>query len=84
MPFQRVLRKIRSNPVLKQEPTETIDQSEPTINVPKTATTPTFPRRVPSTPLFVKNDNLMLSDPRYGREINDLIKLIEVMLDDSL
>jgi hypothetical protein len=84
MPFQRVLCKFRSTPVLKQGPTEVIDQSEPAINVPKTATTPTFPRRMPSTPLFVRNDNLMLSDSRYGREIDDLIKLIEVMLDDSL
>jgi len=84
MPFQRVLRKFKSTPILKQEPIDVIDQSEPTIVVPKSANTPTFPRRTPSIPLFLKRDNLVFSDTRYGRELDDLIKLIEVMLDDSL
>ena len=84
MPFQRVLRKFKSTPVLKQEPTETTEQLEPIINIPKPAMTPTFPHRVPSTPLFVKRDNLMFSDSRYGQEVDDLISLIEVMLEESL
>ena len=84
MPFQCVLRKFKSTPVLKQEPTEVIEQSESIINVPRAAETPTFPRRVPSTPLFVKRDNLMFSDSRYSQEIDDLINLIEVMLEESL
>jgi hypothetical protein len=84
MPFQCVIRKFKSTPVLKQEPTEEIERSEPITNVPKPNQTPTFPRRVPSTPLFVKRNNLMLSDSRYGQEIDDLISLIDVMLDDSL
>ena len=84
MLFQRVICKFKSTPILKQEPTEVIGRSEPIINVPKPNQTPTFPRCVPSTPLFVKRDNLMLSDSRYGQEIDDLISLIDVMLDDSL
>ena len=84
MPFQHVIRKFKSTPVLKQEPTKVIERSEPIINISKPNKTPTFPRRVPSTPLFVKRDNLMLSDSRYSQEINDLISLIDVMLEDSL
>ena len=84
MPFQRVLRKFKSTPVLKQEPSEIAEQLEPEVIVPKANETPTFPRRIPSIPLFVKRDNLMLSDSRYGREIDELINLIEVMLEDSL
>ena len=84
MPFQRVVRKFKSTPILKREPTKEIERSEPIINVPKPNQTPTFPCRVPSTPLFVKRDNLMLSDSRYGQEINNLISLIDVMLEDSL
>jgi hypothetical protein len=84
MPFQRVIRKFKSTPVLKQEPTKVIERSESIINVPKPNKTPTFPCRIPSTPLFVKHDNLMLSDSQYGQEIDDLISLIDVMLEDSL
>jgi hypothetical protein len=40
--------------------------------------------RQPLQVLFVKRDNLMLSDSRYGQEIDDLISLIDVMLEDSL
>jgi hypothetical protein len=84
MPFQRVIRKFKSSPILKQEPTKVTKRSELIINVPKPNQTPTFPRRVPSTPLFVKRDNLMLSDSRYGQEIDNLISLIDVMMEDSL
>ena len=84
MPFQRVIRKFKPTPVLKQEPPEVTERLEPIINVLRPARTPMFPRRVPSTLLFLKRDNLMLSDSRYGQEIDNLISLIEVMLEESL
>jgi len=84
MPFQRVLRKFKSTPILKQEPAETIERSEPIIDAPKPHETPTFPRRIPSIPLFLKRNHPVLTDERYEQEVDDLISLIDVMLDDSL
>jgi len=80
MSFQRVIRKFKSVPTLKTSPSVQILTIEP----PKPASTPTFPRRVPSIPLCLKRNNPMLTDEQYEREINNLINLIDVMLDDSL
>ena len=74
MPFQRVLRRFISSPVIQ------ISTPPP----PKTADTPTFPRRIPSIPLFLKHDDPMITDTRYVKEIDDLINLVDVMLSDSL
>jgi hypothetical protein len=54
------------------------------IEPPKPASTPMFPHRVPSIPLFLKYNDPVLMDKRYEQEINDLISLIDVMLDNSL
>ena len=80
MPFQCVIRKFKSTPTLKTSPSIQILTIEP----PKPASTPTFPRRVPSIPLFLKRNNPVLTDKQYEREIDSLISLIDVMLDDSL
>jgi len=80
MPFQRVIRKFKSTPTLKMSPSIQILMIEP----PKPASTPTFPCRVPSIPLFLKRNDPVLTDKRYEREIDNLISLIDVMLDDSL
>jgi hypothetical protein len=74
MPFQCVLRRFKSSPAI-----QTLS-----IEPPKPVSTPTFPRRVPSIPLFLKHDNPLLTDSRYIREVNDLINLIDLMLEDSL
>jgi len=55
-----------------------------TIEPPKPASTPTFPRCMPSIPLFLKRNDPMLTDKQYEQEIDDLINLIDVMLDNSL
>jgi len=55
-----------------------------TIEPLKPASTPMFPRRVPSIPLFLKCNDPVLTDKRYEREIDNLINLINMMLDDSL
>ncbi len=73
MPFQRVLRRFKSSPALQ------ISTPPP----PKPADTPTFPRRIPSIPLFYKHDDPMITDTRYVKEIDDLINLVDVMLADS-
>jgi hypothetical protein len=73
MPFQRVLRRFKSSPAI-----QTL-----TPPPPKPACTPTFPRRIPSIPLFLKHDDPMITDTRYVKEIDDLIKLVDVMLADS-
>jgi len=80
MPFQRVIRKFKSTPTLNTSPPIQILTIEP----PKPASTPTFPRRVPSIPLFLKRNDPVLTDKRYEREVENLINLIDVMLDDSL
>ena len=80
MPFQRVIRKFKSTPTLKMSPSIQILTIEP----PKPASTPTFPRHVPSIPLFLKRNDPVLTDKRYEQEIENLINLIDVMLDDSL
>ena len=79
MPLQRVIRKFKSTPTLKTPPSIQIL----TIKPPKPASTPTFPRRVPSIPLFLKCNDPVLTDKRYEQEIENLISLIDVMLDDS-
>ena len=73
MPFQRVLRRFKSSPAL-----QTL-----TPPPPKPADTPTFPRRILNNPLFLKHDDLMITDTRYVKEIDDLINLVDVMLADS-
>ena len=80
MPFQRVIRKFKSTPTLKTSPSIQIL----TIELPKPASTPTFPRHVPSIPLFLKCNDPMLTDKQYEHEIDDLISLIDIMLDNSL
>jgi hypothetical protein len=80
MPFQHVIRRFKSTPTLKLSQPIQMSPIEPS----KTTHTPTFPRRVPSIPLFLKRNNPMLTDERYKQEINKLINLIDVMLDDSL
>ena len=80
MSFRRVIRKFKSTPTLETSPSIQILTIEP----PKPASTPIFPRRVPSIPLFLKHNDPMLTDKRYEQEIDDLINLIDVMLDDSL
>jgi hypothetical protein len=49
----------------------------------KPASTPMFPRHMPSIPLFLKRNDPMLMDKQYEQEINDLINLIDIMLDNS-
>ena len=80
MSFQHVIRKFKSTPTLKMSPSIQIL----TIELPKPASTPTFPHRVPSIPLFLKRNDPMLTDKWYEQEIENLISLIDVMLDDSL
>jgi hypothetical protein len=80
MPLQRVIRKFKSTPTLELSQPIQISPIKPS----KPAHTLTFPCRVPSIPLFLKRNDLMLTDKRYKQEINKLINLIDVMLDDSL
>ena len=80
MPFQRVIRKFKSTPTLKMSLSIQILPIEPL----KPASTPMFPCRVPSIPLFLKHNDPMLMDKWYEQEIDHLINLIDVMLDDSL
>jgi hypothetical protein len=49
------------------------------IKPSKPASTPMFPRHVPSIPLFLKCNDPMLTDKQYEQEIDDLINLINVM-----
>jgi len=80
MSFQHIIRKFKSTLTLKMSPSIQILSIEPL----KPASTPMFPHRMPSIPLFLKCKDPMLMDKRYEQEINDLISLIDVMLDDSL
>ena len=72
MPFQRVLRRFKSSAIQTLTPPP-----------PKPADTPTFPQRILSNPLFLKHNNLMMTDARYVKEINNLINLVDMMLADS-
>ena len=74
MPFQRVLRRFKFSPAI-----QTLTSSPP-----KPADTPTFPRHIPSIPLFLKRDDPMKTNTRYEKEIDNLINLVDVMLADSL
>ncbi len=68
MPLTQVLHRLKSSPAI-----QTL-----TPPPPKPADTPTFPRRIPSIPLFLKHDDPKMTDTRYVKEINNLISLVDV------